>query len=162
MAGRKRESVERLKRKGKTHLTKKEIKKREEQEEKIKKLNSNFMAPSHMSGKSRDVFNYIKRNLAEIDLLANVDKFNLCILAESIANYIQVSEQLKKEKYIVKHTNKKGHTNSKINPLVRVQNKYADQVRRFSSEFGLTPSARLKIIANNSEEQIDEFDQDFG
>jgi len=160
--GRKRQSVKQLQRKGKTHLTKTEIEKRKAEEEEIKKLKSEFHAPSHMKGHARKIFNYIKNNLSDLELLANVDKYGLCILAESIAKYIEISERLRDEDYLVEHTNKKGYTNTHVNPLVRIQNNYADQIKRYSSEFGLTPAARLKIISVNTKESIDEFENDFG
>jgi len=160
--GRKRQSVKQLEEKGKTHLTKAEIEKRKNEENELKKLNFNFQAPSHMEGKARDIFNYIKRNLAELELLASVDKYNLCILSESIASYISITEELKDENFIIEYTNKKGFTNSIPNPKIQIQHKYAEQIRRFSSEFGLTPAARLKIISVNMKEKVDEFENDFG
>lgn len=160
--GRKRQSVKQLQRKGKTHLTKNEIEKRKAEEEELKKLKSEFHAPSHMKGHSRKIFNYIKNNLNDLELLANVDKYGLCILSEAIAKYIEISIRLKNEDYLIEHTNKKGYTNIQVNPLVRVQNNYVDQIKRYSSEFGLSPAARLKIISVNTKESIDEFENDFG
>lgn len=56
-------------------------------------------------------------------------------------------------------------TNVIENPLIKTQLKYAEMMKKYSSEYGLTPAARLKIVQNNTpelDEEEKEFRRNFG
>lgn len=167
MSGRKATTVLRIIEQGnKSHLTKAEIEKRKEAEEEIKKLNSNKIKPPKWLGKeAKKIFKDIAKELEVIDLLANVDIYALSILSDCMEKYIKCTVALHAEEMTTEYTNKKGIKNIIENPLIKTQLKYAEMMKKYSSEYGLTPAARLKIVQNNTpelDEEEKEFRRDFG
>ena len=145
----------------KAHLSKAEIEKRRAAEEEIKKLNSNKIKPPKWLGKeAKKIFKDIAKELEVIDLLANVDIYALSILSDCMEKYIKCTISLHSEELTIKYTNKNGSTNTIENPLIKTQLKYAEMMKKYSSEYGLTPAARLKIVQNNTPE-LDEEEKDF-
>ena len=101
------------------------------------------------------------KNLDAVEVLANVDKYNIAILAESMDNYIIATKALREEGQTYEYTNKFGATNRVTNPRVNIQLKYSGEAHKLSNAIGLTPAARLKIIQDHLESGGDEFDSDF-
>lgn len=167
MAGRKRQSVEALKKKGKSHLTKAEIQKREEEEEKLKKLpKDKIKPPTWLHKKAKKIFKDVVNNLDAIDILANVDIYKIAMFSDNMNKYILVNQQMEDEngdfQLTVSYTNKAGATNEVQNPKFLISCKLADLIRKQGAELGLSPASRLKLIADNSKGDIDEFEKDFG
>lgn len=157
----------------KKHLTKEEIEEREEQEEKLKVLPSDkIRPPTWLDKMGKKIFKDIVVNLEPIEILANVDTYNISILADAMSKYIVATKQLEEDinavhdssnGLLVLHVNKSGASNWVENPLIRIQVKYSEMVKKYSSVIGLNPASRLKIISiNSSEGEDDEFDKDFG
>lgn len=145
----------------KAHLTKEEIEKRQEQEEKLKKLSSDKIRPPTWLNKgAKKIFKDIVKELEALEILANIDTYNLSILANAFDKYIEATLKLNSDELTIEHVNKKGFSTTQKNPLITVQMEYAELVRKVSGEFGLTPAARLKIIQDNSKE-LDEDEKEF-
>lgn len=172
MSGRQRESINALLEKGnKSHLTKAEIEERKIQEEKLKVLPSDkIRPPTWLDKEAKKVFKDIVINLESVEILANVDTYNIAILADAMSKYIRATKQLevdiqisgkKKDGLLIAYTNKAGATNWIENPLIKVQIKYSEMIKKYSSVIGLNPASRLKIIQVNSGIDDDEFDRDF-
>lgn len=164
MSGRKKSSVAALKAAGnKAHKTKKEIEERKNSEEKLKELpKDKIRPPTWLNTQSKKIFKSIVKELAAVDLLANIDVFPLAVLADAFEKYIRVTTMLDEADIMVKFTNKSGATNTVENPLVRTQIKYAELIKKYSNEFGLTVASRLKVISVNSNSGPgDDFDDDF-
>lgn len=164
--GRKMISVEQILASGnKSHLTKKEIEERQSKEEELKKLKKDKIRPPTWLGKrAKKIFRDIVKELNEIDILANIDNYNLAILANAMEKYIECTIELNSDTLTIEHVNKKGFTTVQKNPLITIQLDYASLIRSSSSDFGLTPSARLKIIENNTpieDEDEKEFKKEF-
>lgn len=144
------------------HLTSDEIQQRQEQENKLKELaRDKIRPPTWMNKNAKKIFRQIVIDLEGIDLLANADVMPLAILADAFDKYIIITKELDESSLIVEYTNKAGATNIVENPLVRTQHKYAELIKKYSNEFGLTVAARLKLIHVNSTDDGDEFDDDF-
>ena len=150
----------------KSHLTKEEIETRRQAEDELRKLKKDkIKPPTWLDKKGKSIFKDIVNELAQIDLLANIDNYNLAVLADSMQRYIECTQRLHTDDYVIITTNKKGQEYHSENPLVRTQLKYAEAVRKISSDYGLTPAARLKIMQQNAPELGDdekEFNEDFG
>ena len=64
---------------------------------------------------------------------------------------------------LVTYTNKGGNKNIVPNPYVALSNKYSDVYKRYCTEFGLTPAARLKLAApKETTKPLTEFERKFG
>ncbi|ABG84927.1 TPA: phage terminase small subunit P27 family [Clostridium perfringens] len=149
----------------KSHLTNEEIEKRQEQEEKLKKLpRDKIRPPTWLSKDGKSIFKKIVKELEAVDILANIDNYNLAVLANSIEKYIECTMKLNCDELTVTHINKQGSLTTQKNPLISIQIQYADVIKKLGAEFGLSPAARLKIIQEASDIDDDEkaFNKDFG
>lgn len=141
----------------KSHLTKEEIESRKKKEERLSKLASDkIKPPAWLSPRAKKMFKEVVNELEAIKLLANIDTYNLSILADSMDKYIKCTIDLHNADYVEEFINNKGNVSIQRNPLISIQLNYADAVRKISNDFGLTPSARLKIIETNTPELSDE------
>lgn len=166
LAGRKNFSVKTILENGnRSHLTKDEIEKRQEQEKVLKKLQSNkIRPPTWMSKNGKKIFKDIVKNLQEIDILVNVDVYGLAIMSDAMDKYIRCTIALHTEQLRIQQVSKLGVSDIE-NPLVKTQIRYADIFKKYSSDFGLSPVARLKIVQANTpdlDEDEQEFEEDFG
>jgi len=143
----------------KSHLTKDEIEDRKSKEEKLSKLASDkIRPPTWLSPRAKKIFKDTVKELEAIQLLVNIDTYNLAILADSISmdKYIECTIKLHNADYVETFINNKGGESKQRNPLITVQLDYGNLVRKVSNDFGLTPSARLKIIDDNTPEISEE------
>lgn len=149
----------------KSHLTKEEIEKRKEQEDILKELSKDkIRPPTWLSKQGKKIFKDIVKELINIDILANIDVYCLAILSEEMDSYIDIVQRLRADDLIIQVTNKKGFTSSQKNPLYSMKLQSGEAVRKLSSDFGLTPAARLKIIQQNAPELSEDekqFNEDF-
>jgi P27 family predicted phage terminase small subunit len=164
--GRKNMSVKSILENGnRSHLTKDEIEKREQQEKQLEKLQSNkIRPPTWLSKVAKKIFKDIAKEMQAIDILVNVDVYGLAIIADSMDKYIRCTMALHTEMLRVDEVTNSGIT-QKENPLVKTQIKYADIFNRYSSNFGLSPAARLKIVQANTPdlgEDEQAVEEDFG
>lgn len=147
------------------HLTKDEIEKRQDQEKTLEKLQSNrIKPPTWMSKRGKKIFKDIVKEMQVINILVNVDVYGLAILSNAMDKYIRCTIALHTEKLRIQQVSKIGISDVE-NPLVKTQIRYAEIFNKYSSNFGLSPVARLKIVQANTPELDDEeqeFEDDFG
>jgi P27 family predicted phage terminase small subunit len=157
MSGRKNYSVEAIIKNGnKSHLTKDEIEKRQEQEKVLQKLQNNkIRPPKWMSKNGKKIFKDIVKELQTINILVNVDVYGLAICADAMDKYIRCTIALHTEQLKIQQVSKLGISDIE-NPLVKTQIRYAEIFKKYSSDFGLSPAARLKIVQSNTPELSDE------
>ncbi|BEP28805.1 phage terminase small subunit P27 family [Helicovermis profundi] len=145
----------------KAHLTKAEIKNRKKQEEELNKLKSDkIKAPSWLGKDAKNIFKKIVKELDVIGLLCNVDVHGLTVLSDSIEKFKFCTIALHGEDLSIEYTNKAGFANMIENPMVKTQLKYAEMIKKYSADFGLSPVARLKIV-QQSMPDIDDDELEF-
>lgn len=115
--------------------TKEEIKKRIDNEEKLKGKADNINPPDYLNNNQVDLFNYIKSELEESKLLSNLDVFILAKCAIAI-NRLQFIE-------------KKVNDNPRLllvqNPLMSNKKNYDADFFRCCNELSLSPQSRAKL-----------------
>lgn len=147
MSGRKRVPVDIILAKGDSHLTKEEVEKRREQEEAFKPDSDKISCPSWVKDKvAKKEYKRISEELVKHKLLTNLDVTTLASYCIAYANYVKVIEELEGQDLIIEQTNKAGFTNRVPNPLIQLQIKYSDEMKKLSSELGLTFNARMKMV----------------
>ena len=103
----------------------------------------------------------LNKELEEISVICNLDYNNLGAYCNAYSFYVQATKELDKEPLITEFTNKAGATNFIENPLIRIQLKYSDEMKKFASLLGLTIDSRLKIATiknqNNQNDLVDDF-----
>lgn len=158
-AGRQKKAVANVK----GHISREEIEERQKQEALLKTLpKDRIKPPVWLSKRGKSIFKDVAENLDSVDILANVDNYNLAILADGIDKYIEATNKLDAlGSFTTYHTNKSGATNEVEHPMVNIQLKYAELVKKYSAVIGLNPASRLKIIQVNGGGDSDGFDDDF-
>jgi P27 family predicted phage terminase small subunit len=86
-------------------------------------------------------------------VLAEIDAAALAAYCEAYASWVDAVEKLRQFGKIVKAP-KSGHPMP--NPYVSIANQALDHMRKFGTEFGMTPSSRSRITAG---EEVDRDDR---
>jgi P27 family predicted phage terminase small subunit len=147
----------------KSHLTKKEIKQRKENE--VKPPTDNIERPDFLKYDpiAQREWRRLTKELLELGLLTNIDTTALAVYCDAYSKYVEATEAVKREGVTIKYTNKAGHTNTIENPNVNVAKKYYKIMKDMMAEFGLTPAARAKLaIPKEERKEPDPFERDFG
>ncbi len=140
----------------KAHLTKEEIQKREEQEQKLKG-NSElvYSLPTSLKSKpEKDLYLFLVTELKASSILNNLD---ITILEQTVDAIIKMRDA---NKLIKKHglvLYKEDGTGQK-NPAVQVYKDYQAIFYQCSMSLGLSPSARAKLGAININKKEDDED----
>lgn len=106
-----------------------------------------------------------KRLVAEfekIEVIGNLDINNLGGYCNAFAFYIDATEQLKGQPLIVDKKMPNGATQKAENPLIKIQNHYANELRKFASLCGLTIDSRLKFATTKVNKADDKIEDEFG
>lgn len=122
--------------KGRKHLTKEEIEQRRNSE--VKGNSDNIFAPSHLTKKQKDRFNYLAEEMLDIKILTNLDVECLARYITLEEAYIKITKALSKINVI-----EKGDDFDKM--LIR-QTKIHSMLSKTASELGLTISSRGKLV----------------
>lgn len=128
---------------GKTHLTKAEIRERRERE--IKPDKSRVQCPDWLCETGKAEWDRIQDDLIDLNLLTNLDVNQLAIYCDAYAKYIEAAKQINEKGLTMEYTNKLGATNLVNNPYVQIATKYAEIVKKYCDEFGLSPVSRAKM-----------------
>lgn len=129
-------------------MGKKEKINRKIQEEKIKIDRAGLEPPSFLPAKGKKEFKRIVEEAGKIDLLDNLDLSILTIYCNSYCNYIEISQQMKKQEPHMRFASA-----GRINPLINAQEKYAKQIMQCSAKLGLATTDRLKLIVPTENEK---------
>ena len=99
--------------------------------------------------------------LKKINIVGNLDLNNLAAYCNAYSAYRKATKELKGQSLVVEKKTKFG-TQLVANPLIQIQSKYSDEMRRYAALCGLTIDARLKAGAAKVEKQEDEIRKKFG
>ena len=104
----------------------------------------------------------ILKDLTRIEIVGNLDLSNLAGYCNAYAMYRKATQQLANEELIVKRTSAQGYEYEAENPLIVVQKKYAEEMRKFASLCGMTIDSRLKAATMKVDKIEDEIEDEFG
>lgn len=142
MAGQ-RQPIELIMSKGAKHLTKAEIKERQDRE--IKPITDNIIAPDYLTKKQKTEFDTIAGQLMKLKIMGETD-------VDALARYITA-----KDFYInaVKQMRKKEVKDDpyKFEAWAKVQERYYKQCRSSANDLGLSITSRCKIVVPNVEKE---------
>ena len=99
--------------------------------------------------------------LKKIDFIGNIDLNNLACYCQAFSNYLKATKQLNKEELTVEKQTRDGVVIAE-NPLINIQRKYAEEMRKFGSLCGLSVDARLKIASLKVKEKENDISDEFG
>ncbi|WP_373262387.1 phage terminase small subunit P27 family [Hungatella hathewayi] len=104
----------------------------------------------------------VLKDLKKIEIVGNLDLSNLAGYCNAYAMYRKATEQLADQKLIVERFSAQGAKYEAENPLIMVQKKYAEEMRKFASMCGLTIDSRLKAATAKVDKIEDEIEDEFG
>ena len=104
----------------------------------------------------------ILKDLKRIEIVGNLDLSNLAGYCNAYAMYRKATQQLANEELIVKRTSAQGYEYEAENPLIVVQKKYAEEMRKFASLCGMTIDSRLKAATMKVDKIEDEIEDELG
>ena len=135
-----------------SHLTKAEIKERQQQE--INVPNDNVLAPSYLSDELKEEFDRLAKILIDVGIMTNLDSM-------SLARFIVAEHQY--EKVTIKMLNMKV-VNAAYKNCADLQDKFFKQARASASDLGLTISSRCKLVLpkENKEKNVTQGEKRFG
>lgn len=144
--GRPRQPIELVKAKGKKHLTKSEIEKREKSELKVDL--KDVTAPDYLPSNLKKEFEDVARKLLKIGIMTELDEDCLARYLLSKQSYLLYTSMLNKS---IKKNNL-----SEMEKLTTMQDKAFKQCRACANDLGLTIGSRCKLVMPVVEEKLKE------
>mgnify|MGYP000956895798 CR=1 FL=1 len=168
MAGRNKQPLAVIQGKGKSkHLTKDEIGRRQQHEEKMRGPTDNIVAPSYLTATQKKEFEQLASELLKLDIFSNLDVDALARYLDSKYQYLQLVRDMKKIKPTETVQTDDGRkitvANDDYPKLLRAKNTLFTECRQAAADLGLTISSRLKlVIPQTGENEKSEFERKFG
>lgn len=149
MAGQ-RQPIELVVAKGKKHLTKAEIEKRQRTEMKADTA-VKVTAPKYLTPDQKKQFNKIVKELKKTGMVSALDTDALARLVIAQSNYLKITAEIEQQPVVVKTVDEDGREIERVNPVVNklllMQDRCFKQCRQGAADFGLTISARCRLSA---------------
>ncbi len=111
---------------------------------------------------SKKEYRRVVAELNKVDIVGNLDLNNLVGYANAYAYYLKSTKELKKQPLTVERYTKSGDMYMAENPLINIQKKYAEEMRKFAALCGLTIDSRLKAATVQLNKESDDIDSEFG
>src|SRR5690625_4335353 len=159
MAGRKRQPLAVIQGKGKSnHLTKKDIREREEQESALRGNADKVIAPEHLTKKQKEEFDRIATDLVDLNIFSNLDVDFLSRYIESKSEYEKVTKEMRGINNLSDPDAIKLYSELRIN-----RNTFFNECKTAAVELGLSITSRLKLVVPKTEKkEVSEFEKKFG
>lgn len=154
MAGRPKEPINLIMAKGKKHLTKAEIKERQETE--IKTDYINVEPPEYLNQDEKEEFNRIAKILLDIGIITELDEDCLAHYLISNTTYVKYTKrirELENQLLKTKKSDKKNKILSDIDLYLTYQARALKQCRACANDMGLSISSRAKLVMPKPKEQ---------
>ena len=135
---------------GKMHLSKAEIKERQEKEIKVDK--GNVEAPCYLNNKQKEKYDQLKEELLKVDLISNLDVDLLARYVILYDEFLNVTKALENEEITVKIDGQSFY-NSNHKELLNAQTKLTKEIRGVATDLGLSVGARLKLTIPKPEKE---------
>lgn len=124
------------------HLTKEEKENRQENENNLKGKADNIFPPDYLTSNQVALFDYIKNELAESNLLSNLDIYILSSCVIAIDRLQAIESMINKKPGLIMN-----------NQLMSAKDKYTKDFYRCCNELSLSPQSRAKLANINIQAQ---------
>lgn len=126
-----------------------DLKRRAEQEEKMKMNADHVIPPSWLDKTARKEFKRLAELLLSVELINDADIGHLALYCDAYSEYLSCKRQIKTKGLWI---------DGKPNPFLLRKKDAAAQMRSFGTDLGLSPSARAKLAINLGEDDTDDED----
>lgn len=97
--------------------------------------------PEHLGDAAQEHWHEIAHELAEVGILTTIDRDALALYCEAFARWVDANQHVREFGPLVKAPS--GYPMQ--SPFLAIANKAFDQMRALLTEFGMTPSSRVKV-----------------
>jgi P27 family predicted phage terminase small subunit len=112
-------------------------------------------APDHLSKEALIEWDRVSNQLYKLGLLTDIDMAALAGYCDAYGMWVKSRNELNSESLTIETTN----GNIIQNPLVGIVNQSREHMRKFLTEFGLSPASRAKVTAKDTDKEKDEWDE---
>ena len=146
------------------NLTKEEKERRQMEEQAVRTGTEDIIrTPSWLvDNVAKQEYRRILKDLRNNEIVGNLDLSNLGGYCNAYAMYRRATKDLAGQDLIVEKVSAGGVSYEAENPLIMVQKKYAEEMRKFASMCGLTIDSRLKAASAKVDRIEDEIENEFG
>lgn len=116
--------------------------------------------PADLSVAAKNEWKRVAKELHDLGLFTIIDRTALAVYCDAYDKWITATKALDEHGLTMEYTNKNGSTNITARPEVNIATKYAQIIKSFCAEFGLTPSSRCRLLLPKDKED-DPFEDDF-
>jgi len=102
-------------------------------------------APEWLSARAQAYFRQFATDLFNLGVITRPDRYELAMLANLYARYIEIQEQIEQEGTTWQETDVAGNQKEKLNPKISASLSLAKQVSSLLADFGLSPSDRETV-----------------
>jgi len=139
--------------KNKKHLTKAEKTKRGAAEKVMGEAPPIKTAPpAWLDETAKKEWRRLIKECKAMGILSTLDMGALAICCDAYSKYMAATLKINDTTLVGTHTNKSGAKNLVINPFVMVAQKYSDTYKKYATDLGLTPAARMRMTTTHSAE----------
>lgn len=126
-----------------------QLKRRAEQEEKMKMSAEHVIPPSWLDKTAQKEFKRLAELLISVELINDADVGHLALYCDAYSEYLSCKREIKaRGKWV----------GDKPNPFYLRKKDAASQMRSFATDLGLSPAARARLAINLENEEDDEDD----
>ena len=111
--------------------------------------------PPHLDKAAKAEWRRIAADLTQLGLLTSIDRAALSAYCSSWARWVNAEDSIRKFGVVIKSP-KSGYPVQ--NPYVGVANTALDQMRKFLTEFGMTPASRSRLHVEPLAPDVDPFE----
>jgi P27 family predicted phage terminase small subunit len=118
------------------------------------KFGGTAKCPPHLDAEAKKEWKRVSKELEAVGLLTTVDRAALAAYCAAWSRWVAAEENIQKFGTVIKAP-KSGHPMQ--NPYLTIANTALDHLRKFASEFGMTPSSRSRIHVEAPKTDADPF-----
>ncbi|GGH83590.1 P27 family predicted phage terminase small subunit [Pullulanibacillus pueri] len=126
-----------------------QLKRRAEQEEKMKMSAEHVIPPAWLNQKAKKEFERLAKLLLEVELINDADVTHLALYCDAYSQYLSFKRQVKAKGMWI---------DGKPNPFFIRMKDAASQMRSLGSDLGLSPAARARLAINLESDDGEEDD----
>ena len=112
--------------------------------------------PPHLDKAAKTEWKRISKELSAVGLLTAVDRAALAAYCQCWSRWVAAEESIRETSLVVKSA-KSGYPIQ--NPFVAIANTALDLMKKFLTEFGLTPASRSRLSVDADKSSADPFSQ---
>ena len=116
--------------------------------------------PSDLSTAAKNEWKRVAKELHKIGLLTIIDRGALSVYCDAYTKWLEATQIIDSKGFTTEYINTRGEKNIITRPEVNIATKYAQIIKSFCAEFGLTPSSRCRLLLPKGKED-DAFEDDF-